>query len=518
MAPPDRLEDGFEKVQSLLAGQWREIVEFSREPHTVVVIPSLSLDRRQLEKIRGIAHYEERMLYLLLLLRQPRARVVLVTSQHVDPRTLDYVLGLLPGKAFKTARDRLVTFATNDWTDRALTEKVLERPWLLERIRAAVPDPARAHLVTFNMTRLEMRLAVALGIPAVGAHPRFRPLGTKSGSRKLFKEAGVRTPEGIEDLGCPSEIPEALEELWQRVPALGRAVVKLDDSFSGSGNAIFDFRKLTRGRGWPTRRRERIRRIAEALDGLEFSSPTETWEGFADQFREQGGIVEAFIEGPEVHSPSTQHRIDVEGPPLEISTHDQVLGGHLGQVYLGCTFPADPRYRAGIQESGRKVAALLREKGVQGPFSIDYAVVERRGEWVPFALEVNLRRGGTTHPFGSMDYLVDGRYDEARGVYLAPDGSERAYVATDNVERPWLHGLLPEDLHTLIQTRRLGFDRRTRTGSVFHMLGAASQFGKIGFTSIGPTPERAQELFDATLERLHGAADRPVVRELVTPA
>src|SRR5207237_5525384 len=51
--------------------------------------------------------YEERFLFLLLLLRQPRARLIYVTSQTILPSVIDYYLGLLPGVIPSHARQRL---------------------------------------------------------------------------------------------------------------------------------------------------------------------------------------------------------------------------------------------------------------------------------------------------------------------------------------------------------------------------------------------------------------------------
>src|SRR4029078_4064357 len=129
----------------------------------------------------------------------------------------------------------------HDASPRSLTEKILERPRLIERIRAGIPDPSRASWTVFNSPPLERRLAVLLGIPLNGVDPRLGHLGTKSGSRKIFREAGVPLPEGCEDLRDQADVVEALGELRGRVPALRRAVVKLDDSFSGEGNAIFTY-------------------------------------------------------------------------------------------------------------------------------------------------------------------------------------------------------------------------------------------------------------------------------------
>ncbi len=510
MAPDDAcLEARFDRLQECLVGQAEELTSYSERPHTVVVIPSLTLDRRQLEKIRGISYYEERMLYLLLLLRQPRSRVVLVTSQLVDTRTIDYVLALLPRPEMRSARERLTVLSTNDWSPRPLSEKVLERPWLVERIRSHIPDPTRAHMITFNMTRIEMRLALALGIPAVGNPPRLAGWGTKSGARKAFREAGIPLPEGIEDLSGPDDVPAAIEEVWSRVPTGRRIVVKLNEGFSGEGNAILDLGPLARVAPGRASRPKRLEAIERALPNLEFQQEAEDWGSFGEQLSARGGVVEAFLEGEPKQSPSAQLKVDVLGRLSLLSTHDQILGGRHDQVFLGCRFPADASYRMALQDQARRVGEVLAAKGVRGRFSVDFVAIPRGNDYEVYAIEVNLRLGGTTHPFASMDYLVQGRYDQETGLYLAPDGRPRCYVASDNVEEPWLRGLLPADLHTIIESEGLGFDHQTRTGSIFHMLGSASQFGKVGYTCVADDCGNAMLTFESVRERLREAAGVP---------
>src|SRR4029079_14564795 len=124
---------------------------------------------------------------------------------------------------------------------RPLTQKVLERPRLIERIRHAVHDPSRAYLTVFNSTPLERKLAVLLGIPLNGLDPSLAHLGSKSGSRRVFKEAGIDMPVGIEDVQSPEEAAEALGELKRQRPTLRRALIKLNNSFSGEGNSLVRF-------------------------------------------------------------------------------------------------------------------------------------------------------------------------------------------------------------------------------------------------------------------------------------
>ena len=188
----------FETLQQKLVPLWRSIQQFSKDPQTIVVVPSMNVD----SAIQGVSQqaYEERYLFLLLLLRQPRARLIYVTSQAIHPDVVDYYLDLLPGVIAGHARKRLFLVSPLDGSSRPLTQKLLERPRLIEHIRSLIPDPDRAHLVPYNTTEIERDLALRLGIPMYGADPKYFPLGTKSGARRIFAEEGVPHPLGVENL------------------------------------------------------------------------------------------------------------------------------------------------------------------------------------------------------------------------------------------------------------------------------------------------------------------------------
>ena len=90
-------KQGFKKLQNRLRRHFEVVFSDRLAPCTVVVIPSLSMDQEILSKISGINHYEERLLCMLLLLRMPRTNVIYVTSETIDPVTIDYYLHSLPG-------------------------------------------------------------------------------------------------------------------------------------------------------------------------------------------------------------------------------------------------------------------------------------------------------------------------------------------------------------------------------------------------------------------------------------
>ncbi len=483
----------FAALQAKLPDVFRKVTADRRQPQTVVVVPSLSLDPEELAKVTGVHHYEERMLYMLMLLRRPRTRVIFVTSQMIDPIVVDYFLHLLTGVPSSHARERLLLFHCNDASQTPLTKKILTRPRLLERIRAAIPDAGTAHLVCFNSSAAERTLAVQLDIPLYANDPELYYLGTKSGCRDVFREAGVVYPDGYEHLRDADDIVEALAQLRERHPELRRSVVKLNDGFSGEGNALFYYDGADNRRGGDLRAW-----VRERVPGLKFEAPKENWERYESKFREMQGVVECFVEGVEKRSPSSQNRVNALGQAMPISTHDQVLGGPSGQVFLGCTFPADDAYRMEVQESGLRIAEVMASKGIIGRFATDFVSVREGDTWKHHAIEVNLRKGGTTHPFLTLRFLTDGTYNRENGLFYSQSGRPKYYYASDSVQSDHYKGIGPTDLVDIAMMHDLHYHVVTERGVVFHLIGALSEFGKLGMVCIGDNPQQAEFLYRKT--------------------
>ena len=492
----------FAALQSQLPALFRKVFADSNEPRTVVIVPGLSMDGEVLAKVVGGLHYEERQLAMLMLLRLPNTRLVFVSSTPIEPAIIDYYLGLLPGVSREDARQRLVLLSASDASPQTLTQKILERPRLLERIRAAIGDRSIAHLTVFNSTAYERTLAVRLGIPLYGCDPALLEIGGKSGSRQAFCEAGIPLPDGAEDLRDTQDLAAALADLKRRQPRLARAVVKLNHGFSGEGNAVFSYA------GCPDD--DQPRWVAAHLPlNLTIEARDLRWERFAAKLAESGGIVEAWLSGDGVRSPSVQLRVTPVGDVEMISTHDQILGGPSGQIFQACTFPADPSYALEIQQLALSVGEVLKRRGVLGRFGVDFVSVPRDGGWQHFAIEINLRKGGTTHTFQMLQFLTGGRYDPERAEFLTPAGDVRCYYATDNVISAAYRRLTPQDLFEIAGQRRLRFDGESQTGVVFMLVGALSEFGKLGVVSIDVDLEAARRRFRGTVAVLDEESATP---------
>jgi hypothetical protein len=112
------------------------------------------------------------------------------------------------------------------------------------------------------------------------------------------------------------------------------------------------------------------------------------------------------------------------------------------------------------------------------------------------AIEINLRKGGTTHPFMTLRFLTNGRFDDRSGLFFSQQGREKYYVASDNLVKDRYRGLLPHDLMEIIAHHRLHFDSSRETGTLFHLMGCLSEYGKLGLTSIGNSPQQAKDTYN----------------------
>jgi hypothetical protein len=453
--------------------KYAQLSIFEPSEGTLVVVPSLSLPQDELRRITGARCYEERLLFLLMTLREPAVRVVYLSSVPIDPDIVGYYFGFLPDP--EDAAKRLTLISLDEPHAQPLTRNLLSRPDAVERVRAAIDGDA--WMVPFVLSELEEELASLLGVPIYGPATSLAHYGSKSGSREVGQEAGVPMARGFGDLRTAAEIQDAIDAL----PG-PRVMIKLNDGYSGLGNAIV------------------------SKDGgrdVSFSAAGETWDTFTAKIAERGAVVEEFIEHQPLYHPSALARITPGGHYDVVATHDQVLGGANHDVYQGCTFPAAPEYRAEVGASAAKIARIMAERGVVGLFGMDFFALKADAGYAALLCEINLRIGGTTHPFGAALLTTGASYDPGTGLLMAGD-QPKYYTATDNCAASCLRGRSPGEVVRMAERLGLGFDSARRTGNVFHLLGAIPEHGKLGFTSIGDSREEADELHRITRLALCG--------------
>lgn len=456
----------------------------SAVPHTVVVLPSYSVAPSLFSQYRDrlIALEHRQLVHMLALSRIPGARMMFVTSQRPGPEVLPYYLSLVPDEQSADVAGRLAVVEVAADRPRSVSEGLLERPDLLARIRRSARG-GPALIEPWNVTEVEGAVARRLDMPLNGTAPRLWPLGFKSNGRRLLRRAGLPLPLGVEDVRSVDGVVTAAEWIRRRRPDAVGVVVKTDNSGAAVGNRVLMLSEPDRPAA--------LRTVVEAL---------EPWF-LADLSR--GAVVEELLVGPESSNPSVQLDIAPEGRVEVLSTHEQLLGGENSQVFAGCRFPANPSYAADLARYGESIGRLLARRGALGRVSIDFISTRAAsGTWRLHALEINLRKGGTNHPFSLLQSLVDGHYDQDTVAWRAADGTRRFYRSTDNLANPALTGRLPGQVIDVLSAAGLHFDRTTRTGVVLHSLCALDTDGGLGLTAIGSSAEHAEGLYRAAVAEL----------------
>lgn len=487
-------KEHFRVLQNQLKNYWQEGDILENDDQDILVIPSFSIDQEVGKKVIGFLHYEERLLFSLIRLRNPLTRLIYITAQPLSPIIIDYYLQLLPGIPFSHARERLLLLTTYDSSQKPLTEKILERPRLINKIKNFL-RPNKSYMVCFNSTILEQELSVKLNIPLLASSPELLYWGSKGGSREIFTNCNILHPDGSQLVYNIDDLIRETTLLLIRKPYLNKVVIKLNEGFSGEGNAVLDVSGISALFLGDLSLEKKQNLVAQIIHEAKVQGVGDTWLTFCDRISKLGVIVEEFIEGKIKFSPSMQGYITPSGKVEIISTHDQILGGEDGQIYLGCRFPAQEDYRLPLQELGLKVGLELAKKGAMERFSVDFLAIKEEEKWTLYAIEINLRKGGTTHPFMTLKFLTNGNYNCEDGLFYSPEEKAKYYMASDNLQKPQYHGLLPYDLMDIIAKHHLHFDSSTKTGTLFHLMGALSEFGKVGLTSIGNSWEEAEAIY-----------------------
>lgn len=510
--------DAFSKVQAKLGAALAANSAGSGVDHVLVALPSYSVSESLMSHYGDrVAALEHRYLNALLIAgRIETCDIVYISTITPAPEVIAYYLDLMPAAMRASAAKRIhMIEVPPDGTNRSVAARMVDRPDLVGQLGDYIGDRP-ALIEPWNVTEHEVNLALALGVPINGTAPELRSLAFKSAGRRLFAAAGVPVPLGREDVRTTDDVVDAVRWIERQRPLLGGVVIKHDDSGAGDGNVVLDLRRMhhaDNSEAW----------LRQEVDGL------------SDWYRSDlmlGGVVEERIAGSRFSSPSAQVDIRPDGTIAVLATHEQVLGGDDGQVYLGCRFPADPAYAPVLAGHAAKIGAELASHGAIGRFSVDFVTASGAAPasaasdadpspapaWDVFAIEVNLRKGGTTHPYSALRNLVPGRYDVASGQWISNDGETRAYAASDNlVHESWL-GLEPVDVIDWVAREGLQFDPVTKVGTVLHMLAGLAIDGRFGVTAIARTRAEADEMYEAVRRVVQRLADRRATDREPSPA
>jgi hypothetical protein len=238
--------------------------------------------------------------------------------------------------------------------------------------------------------------------------------GSKAGARELFREEAVPHAHGVDEVRDQRDLVDAIRSLRELDSGLSGVIVKLNDGFGGNGNALIDLQGVDDAG------------LDVAVRGMRLEDASATSDEFLALLEEGGGIVEERITGDEYRSPSVQLRASPTGEVEVLSTHDQILGGPNGLTFRGSSFPADREYALDITKEALKLGRRLAREGAIGRFAVDFVSVRGAGggPWRSYAIEINLRCGGTTATYFALQALTDAVYDPQSAQLISRRAAE----------------------------------------------------------------------------------------------
>ena len=486
---PGRITNLPNEVVSRLTKERHALERALKQPDTTyLVVPSISVDHEEIQFIqRALVDYEHRLLWLINRAENGR-RVVFVSALPTSRAATSQLLAC--AAACSHGNVALETICLEDTSPLPLADKILARQDWLKRLQHTVQsDDKNVVLVPFMGTDREFHLGEILGIPVAATPFELNYLGTKSGSRKVCRKAGLIVPEGFEDIEDEKQIIEAADGLWFKGPERRRLVVKINEGISGFGNGVLslpfkDPRELS-----PSTRRVLLR---EALEHLSFQTSLQEYDFFMTRLKKIGGVVEEFLEGKKKTSPSGQGFLHPDGVVELLSTHEQILTGPDGMVYDGALFPAIQK--SAIGRDTIKVGEILRDEGAVAYYGVDFLMVDGKR----YALEINLRQGGTTHLRAQAMLSTGATFDARSGDFLDELGRKMFYAGTDGLKDSRLKTLPIYLLLEHFDETGLKFRRSRGEGVLFHLLDSVNRSGAVGFTAVSATRAGAKKLFRQT--------------------
>lgn len=492
-----------DELQNQLRTRNKNTADGKRVGHTVLALPSLSLPFFGIQSAEQMLHYEERIFYLFHILRNPLNRLIVVTSSQITETLVSYLLSLLPGIPHSHARRRLHLLHVGDYSPKPLTQKILERPALVERLRRLLVNSEMASISCYNVTSLEEELAWQLQTPLHGPRAEHLRLTSNSGARQLLETLGIRHPRGACHVHYVGDVARELVALARQDPALTRAVLKHNHSISGFGNAVIDMTELQRALIEKGELDNPFYRwVSDSLpEWTRLVHAKQNWESYLERLGLEGGVLEEFIDGDPC---SVQVRIDLNGSVAVIGTHEELMGGENHQTYVGCRFPAPRRLAVPLGELGLKLGNWMAAEGVVGRFTANFLATPRGKEKVEaiYGVDVHLRKGNTTFPLRTLQFLSGGTYDAETGVFRGDSGQELCYLSSDHFGGGHFTGMMPRDLLEILTCSHHHYSGATHSGAVFHMLNGISELGQTGITCIERDHHGAEKLYRSVYEEL----------------
>ncbi len=456
-------------------------------PRTIILVPSISLGGLTSQFLPGLNFWEERNLFYLACLKNPQTQFVVVLSEGIQECFILYCIDHV-SKTYNLKKsdiqNRFTVIGVPSGGNQSLTKKILHNSEVISRISRVAIDGHHTVIDYWMVHDQEVLLANKLGLPYYGQPPGAFYIDSKSGARDIFTTLGIPISVGCGNLVSLQEVQSALQVLLEESQA-ETFILKINHEEGGNGLAkipreivLLPYQQF----------RERIQVIKDIPITV-----------FEKELQKQKAVIEVYINAAITAFPSVKMEILADGTVRNIATHDQLLKD---MVYYGSSFPADESYRFEVIKMGQKIGKYVSKLGARGIISIDFLATKNHlvDDWYLWGIEINARKGGTTHSYIWSKWLTQSEYDQTRGTLTAKSG-EISYHSSEYFTAPGLENISPINILSTIKDAGLDYNCKKQAGIFVHMISTVPKFGKFGATIIGHSKEEITDYW-VKLEQL----------------
>ena len=459
-----------------------------------ICLTSMTFDSVLTEAIEGLEHYETRCLWEISKAVTDGINVHYFSKRAVCREAIEHFFQVF--SISKEDQKRISFYSVEAILNRSnLPDDLSDYVLGSEKVRAVfkrLSEKKNSYLECFVLTPKENSISKEFNLPTYWKHPKVDYFKTKSGNRMLL-EGVTNLARGYRDLFTVEEVVEALMKLRSETHSQ-KFVIKLNDGVSGDGNGFVEIISEVPNEY----------QIRQALIETKFVSSKMTYTKFFREFAKLGGVVEEFIDGKNKRSPSVQIFLHPNDEFEILSSHEQILD-ETGARFLGAKFPALGAHRKNIISEAAKVAQKLLANKIYGIVGLDFLTTEDNSVLNTYLIELNLRKGGTTHPYWTAKAaLGDVGICDYTGKFILGNKSLRSYQSNDNLicqNQSASRSL--KCLMSKLEMHKLLFCHQKKKGVILHMLNSYVPAGKIGAIFIGETDQEIQE-YEQSLVNLIG--------------